>query len=118
MKVAPAPADMAENGEQARIAQVQAHAAEQQRQRDEVERQRQQDIAQAKIDAQSADPLIGNWKGENLTTLRITKNGGLYLVYVNNSVGPVGVYAGPYKDGKLFWAVNWATWRYFPIRYN
>jgi Protein of unknown function (DUF2865) len=101
MKVAPSPADMAESGEQARIAQVQALAAEQQRQRDEVERQRQKEIAQAKIDAQSGDPLIGNWKSENMITLRITQNGSLYVVHVNNSVGPLGVYAGPYKDGQI-----------------
>jgi uncharacterized protein YecT (DUF1311 family) len=92
--------NLLEKNERARIEQVQAHAVEQQRQRDEVERQRQQEIAQAKIDAQSGDPLIGNWKGENMT-LRITKNGSLYLVHVNNNGGPVGDYAGSYKDDQI-----------------
>jgi uncharacterized protein YecT (DUF1311 family) len=92
--------NLLEKNEEARIAQIQAQAAERQSQRDAIERQREQEIAQAKIDAQSGDPLIGNWKGENMT-LRITRNGSLYLVHVNNSSGPVGAYAGTYKDDQI-----------------
>jgi uncharacterized protein len=92
--------NLLQENEEARIAQVQAQAAEQQRQRDAVEIQREREIAQAKIDAQSGDPLIGTWMGQNMT-LRITKNGSLYLVHVNNSSGPVGDYAGMYKDDRI-----------------
>lgn len=93
--------NLVQKNEQARIAQIKAQADEQQRQRDAVERQRQQDIAQARIDAQSGDPLIGNWKGQNIT-LRITKNGSLYLVhvYLPGSMAE-GDYAGPLQNDQI-----------------
>ena len=86
----------------------QAVLAEEQRQqrmfeearRQQAEQQRQQEIAQARIDAQSGDPLVGNWKSQNIS-LRITRNGSLYLVHVDNGFAGGGDYAGPYKDDQI-----------------
>jgi uncharacterized protein YecT (DUF1311 family) len=97
-----------------RIKQQQEAAVEQQRQqvifqearRQQAEQARQQEIAQAKIDAQSGDPLIGNWKGNangSTVVLRITKDGNLYLVHGENRCCDLlnGDWAGPYKDNQI-----------------
>jgi uncharacterized protein YecT (DUF1311 family) len=99
-----------QDAEQANVRRAQQEAAaEQQRQqrmfeearRQQAEQQRQAEIAQAKIDAQSGDPLVGNWKSQYVT-LRITKNGNLYLVHADNPNGMVkGDFAGPYRDDQI-----------------
>lgn len=89
-------------------------AIEQQRQqmmfdaarRQQAEQARQQEIAQARIDAQSGDPLIGNWKGNSngvTVVLRITKDGDLYLVHGANPCCDLlnGDWAGPYKGSQI-----------------